>query len=123
MRVQLFWIPILQTLSTAYVLQMYTTKFGSVIIRPISVPAGLSVYASRKTENNCTILMVINKNKTTTHEVIKLSEFDINLIDREYDFPGRSLTCLQIPDDCGPMRIWSYTKQLADKGLPPERVR
>lgn len=105
-----------------YALQMFSVHFGSVILHPVSpLPVGLSVYASRNSDNDRTILIIINKNQLANQETITFSEFGKNLVPREYDFPGYSITCLSIPDNGGAMDVWKYTKNLADRGLPPEK--
>jgi hypothetical protein len=107
-----------------YALQMFSAHFGSAIIQPAApLPKDFSVYASRSTDNDRTILIIINKNQLPKHQVITFSNFAKSLIPREYDFPGYSITCLDIPDNGGAMQIWSYTKDLADKGAPPRQIQ
>lgn len=103
-----------------YALQMYTSHFGSKIIRPSQVPSGLSVYASRNSGDNQTILMVLNKTNTILHETIQFTNFGSSLGNREYDFPNYSITSLIIPDDpAAPVERWTYTQTEASGGNPP----
>ncbi len=106
-----------------YAMQMYTTHFGTSMLRVVSVPSGFSVYASRSAGNDRTILMVINKNNSNAHETIKFQDFSFASADLEYDFPAYSLTCLSIPDGGGAMEVWSYTKDLADQRQPPQKIQ
>jgi hypothetical protein len=107
-----------------YGLQMITAHVGAKILPTIkTLPKGFSVYASRNADDDRTILIVINKNKTAGHEIIKFKDFAKNLVPREYDFPEYSITCLSIPDDGSAMQIWRYTKELASKRLPPEQIQ
>jgi hypothetical protein len=103
-----------------YALQMFTTRFGSRLISVHQVPSGLSVYASRNTENNRTILIVINKTNKNQPETIRFSDFETSIPERTYTFPAYSITSLSIPDDDEAMECWSYTKSLAGKGAPPQ---
>lgn len=98
---------------TYYAYQMYTTLFGSSIIKATSVPSNFSVYASRSSDNTKTILMVINKNSTRNSETIQFTNYTASVPNYTYNFPAYSITCLQIPDSGAAPHIWNYTATMS----------
>jgi glycosyl hydrolase family 39 (putative alpha-L-iduronidase) len=108
---------------TYYAFQMVASHTGPTLL-DATPPAGFSVYASRSAANDATQLIVANKNATLNREDIVLSDLPAaGGASRSYDFPAYSLTALSIPDDAGPMLIWSYTKAMADTGGPPQQLQ
>lgn len=106
-----------------YAFQMVATHSGPTLLSA-TPPAGFSVYASRSGGSDATVLVVINKNATENLETIVLSDLATAPSGSlSYSFPGYSLTVLSIPDDGGRMQVWSYTKEMADAGSPPQQVQ
>ena len=105
-----------------YAFQMVAEHVGPVLL-PATVPSGFSVYASRSPGGDATSLLVVDKNPTSNQETIALAGVPGAPASRSYEFPAYSLTALSIPDDGGAMRVWSYTKALADAGSPPQQVQ
>lgn len=93
-----------------YGLYMYTHFFGTAMIRPTSVPAGLSVYASRDAGNTKTILMVINKTNQNLPETIQINDIATPVV-KQHIFPAYSITAIAIPDDGGPTEVWTYSQK------------
>jgi hypothetical protein len=105
-----------------YAFQMVAEHVGPTLLQA-TPPAGFSVYASRSASGDATALLVVNKNPTSNEETIVLSGVAGAPASRSYGFPPYSLTALSIPDDGGAMRVWSYTKALADAGSPPQQIQ
>jgi hypothetical protein len=106
-----------------YALQMVTNHMGPTLLAA-TAPAGFSVYASRAADNRATVLVVINKNATSNTETIVFADLpQAPGGSPAYDFPPYSLGVLSIPDDATPMRVWLYTKAMADAGSPPQQVQ
>ncbi|HVO13193.1 MAG TPA: hypothetical protein VMX54_20795 [Vicinamibacteria bacterium] len=105
-----------------YGFQMVAEHVGPTLLQA-SAPSGFSVYASRSAKADATALVVVNKNATSNTETIALAELPGASATRSYDFPPYSLTALEVPDDGGTMRVWSYTKAMADAGSGPQQVQ
>ncbi len=103
-----------------YGLQMFSKYFGNRLIHPAETPKGISVYASRNTTDDRTIIIVVNKSNVHRPEIIQFVDFGAPLSERKYTFPAYSLTCLSIPDDGSAMECWSYTKAQHGRKEPPE---
>ncbi|HXY38929.1 MAG TPA: hypothetical protein VEQ10_04620, partial [Vicinamibacteria bacterium] len=102
--------------------QMVALHLGPTLLRA-SAPSGFSVYASRSAKGDSTALVVLNKNATSNTETIALSDLPGAATSRTWDFAAYSLTALEVPDDGGTMRVWSYTKTMADAGSGPQQVQ
>ncbi|HEX2952931.1 MAG TPA: glycoside hydrolase family 44 protein [Bacillota bacterium] len=92
-----------------YGLYMYTNYFGTSLVRPTSVPTGLSVYASRDTGNSKTILMVINKTNQNLPETIQINDITTP-VSKQHVFPAYSITSIAIPDNGGAAEVWTYSQ-------------
>ncbi len=106
-----------------YAFQLVASHTGSTLLAA-TPPAGFSAYASRRSDDRATFVVVINKNATTNRESIALADLPgAPGGSYSYDFPPYSLGALVIPDDGTPMQVWLYTKDMADAGSPPQRVQ
>ena len=106
-----------------YALQMVAAHTGPTLLHA-SAPAGFSVYASRDAAAGETDLIVINKNATSNRATVVFSDLAASpAVSPAYDFPPYSLTALAIPDNGARMRVWSYTKALADADQPPQQIQ
>ena len=102
--------------------QMVAEHLGPTLLQA-SAPPGFSVYASRSAGDDATALVVINKNATANTETIALAGLPGAPASRSYEFPAYSLTALDVPDDGGAMRVFLYTKAMADAGSGPQQVQ
>jgi Glycosyl hydrolases family 39 len=106
-----------------YALQMVTNHAGPTLL-DAAAPAGFSVYASRSADERATVLVVINKNATTNLETVLFADPAPGTGGPySHDFPAYSLSVLSLPDDATPMKVWSYTKAMADAGSPPQQTQ
>jgi len=105
-----------------YAFQMVAEHLGPTLLQA-SAPSGFSVYASRSAGDDATALVVINKNATANTETIALAGLPGASASRSYEFPAYSLAALDVPDDGGAMRVFLYTKAMADAGSGPQQVQ
>jgi hypothetical protein len=106
-----------------YAFQMVSNHTGPTLLNATR-PAGFSVYASRSSGDDATVLIVINKNATNRMETVSFSGLaTAPSRSYSYTFPAYSLSCLSIPDSGGQMSVWSYTQDMAAAGSAPQKVQ
>ncbi len=106
-----------------YASQLVALHTGPTLLTA-TAPAGFSAYASRSADGRATLVVVINKNDTTNRESIAIAErTETPAGSYAYDFPPYSLSVVSIPDDGTPMKVWMYTKPMADAGTPPQQLQ
>jgi hypothetical protein len=109
-----------RTRPAAYAYQLYTSHFGPSVLHAKSVPAGLSVYASRDEAAQKTAVMLINRSSSPSSQVVGFETLPVTLAKQAVRLPEYSLTLVELPDAGGPAQVWRYTKALADRDQPPE---
>jgi hypothetical protein len=100
--------------------QMIYTAFSGTSIKPSGVPDQMSVYASYDVKKSSTAVLVLNK--SVMKRVLSL-EIE-GLPPRIIPFAPLSINIVTVPDDVrAGYHLVEYTKEMADAGRPPEKVR
>jgi Glycosyl hydrolases family 39 len=104
----------------AYAYELVSTHFGPSILHAVTVPVGLSAYASRDDAARKTIVLLINRTAAASSQVVGFSSLPVSVPSWALDLPAYSLTLVELPDDGSRPATWRYTKAMADESLPPQ---
>ena len=104
----------------AYASMLVSTHFGPAILQATTVPAGLSVHASRDAAAQKTIVLVLNRTASAATPVLGFTALPVTLPNFALTLPAYSILLVEVPDSGGNAASWLYTKDMADADAGPQ---
>lgn len=101
-----------------YALQLYAEHFGPTVLATAGAPSGISVYASRNTNDDATDAVVVNWNTSDYDLVASFVDLKVSVPDAHWYAPAQSISAY-VTTDTGQLLSWTYTSEQVALGIGP----